>query len=197
MSEIYVTKEDYSDLLTQFTKLQKQIKKIMKTLKKDGQDETTPKKLMGFAKPTKISEELALFLNIDKNELISRTQVTKLINTYIKENDLKNPENKREIIMNEELKQLLNVPDDTKLSFFNLQRYIKHHYPKIEEPTKIIDVGSLPAEKTESVEEEKTPKIEEPTKIIDVGSHPAEKTECVEEEKTPIKIVKRKKVVKK
>ena len=38
MSEIYVTKEDYSDLLTQFTNLQKQIKKIMKTLKKDGQD---------------------------------------------------------------------------------------------------------------------------------------------------------------
>lgn len=129
MSDIYVTKEEYNELLSQFTKLQKQMKKILKAIKKEDQDESKPKKLSGFAKPTQISEELATFLKIDKDKLIARTQVTKLINVYVKENNLQNPENKREIIMNDALRKLIDIPDDVKLSFFNLQKYIKHHYP--------------------------------------------------------------------
>ena len=158
MSDTYVTKDEYNELLSQFTKLQKQMKKVLKAIKKEGQDESKPKKLSGFAKPTQISEELATFLKIDKGELIARTQVTKLINVYVKENDLQNPENKREIIMNDALRKLVDIPDDVTLSFFNLQKYIKHHYPT----PKAEENAAVPEEKPdvpdENVEDPVTPK---------------------------------------
>ena len=177
MSDIYVTKDEYNELLSQFTKLQKQMKKVLKTIKKEGIDESKPKKLSGFAKPTQISEELALFLNIDKDELIARTQVTKLINKYVKENDLQNPENKREIVMNDVLKKLVDVPDDVTLSFFNLQKYIKHHYP---ENKTVIEVKlDSPIEekevKLESPVEEKESKLDSPLKEKEVQA-PIKKT---------------------
>ena len=42
----------------------------------------------GFNKPTLISDELASFLKISKGSLLPRTEVTRKINTYIKENSL-------------------------------------------------------------------------------------------------------------
>ena len=159
MSENYVTKEEYNELLSQFTKLQKQMKKVLKAIKKEGVDESKPKKLNGFAKPTQISEALATFLNIDKDELIARTQVTKLINNYVKENDLQNPENKREIIMNDALRQLINIPDDEKLSFFNLQKYIKHHYPSTNKTEVATDVNEKNSSEKEPEKEPVEPTI--------------------------------------
>lgn len=167
MTDIYVTKDEYNELLSQFTKLQKQMKKLMKAIKKENKDESKPKQLSGFAKPTQISEELATFLNIDKNELIARTQVTKLINIYVKENNLQNPENKREIVMNDALKQLVDIPDDVKLSFFNLQKYIKHHYPS----------NKTTEENTESTSEENVvPVAEVQVELVETPKLPAKKT---------------------
>jgi len=128
MSENFVTKDEYNELVSKFNKIQKQMKKLLKTMKNECEDDNSPKRICGFLIPTQISEELATFLNIDKDELIARTQVTKLISTYVKEHNLQNPENKREIFMNHELQKLINIPDDVTLSFFNLQKYIKHHY---------------------------------------------------------------------
>ena len=151
MSDIYVTRDEYNDLLAKFSKLQKQMKKVLKVTKKEDLDESKPKKLCGFAKPTQISEQLAAFLKIDKNELIARTQVTKLINAYVKENGLQNPENKREIKMNDALKELVDIPEDVQLSFFNLQKYIKHHYPVAvpeEKPAVPEEKPAVPIKKT-------------------------------------------------
>ena len=184
MSETYVTKAEYEELVSQFTKLQKQMKKILKAIKKEEIDESKPKKLSGFAKPTHISKELATFLNIDENELIARTQVTKLINIYVKENNLQNPENKREIVMNDALKKLVDIPDDVTLSFFNLQKYIKHHYPASKT---IIEV------KQDSPVEEKEVKPEPSVEEKEVKPEPS-----VEEKvQTPPRKTVRKKVVKK
>ena len=144
MNDNYVTKDEFNELFNQFQKIQKQMKKILKTIKIESKDESKPKQLSGFAKPTQISEDLALFLNIDKDELIARTQVTKLINIYVKENELQNPENKREIIMNDALRKLVNIPDDIQLSFFNLQKYIKHHYPSTKSTEIKVDLNVEP-----------------------------------------------------
>tara|TARA_B100000902_G_C27108647_1_gene812419 strand:- start:313 stop:903 length:591 start_codon:yes stop_codon:yes gene_type:complete len=83
----------------------------------------------GFAKPGPISEELRKFLGLAKDELIARTEVTKRINEYCKEHDLQNSEDKRHIKPDATLKSLLRLKKGDELTFFNLQKYMKVHYP--------------------------------------------------------------------
>lgn len=160
----YVLKSDYDDLLKTVKKLQKQVKKVLKTIKMQDVDETKPKKLSGFAKPTSVSEDLASFLGIEKDVLIARTEVTKRINTYVKENGLQNQENKRIIVLDDTLRKLVSLPDDVELTFFNLQKYLKHHYTsfKKSEPVEPEPVEPEPVEsespKTKKVVKKKVKK---------------------------------------
>ena len=86
----------------------------------------------GFAKPTQLSEKMCSFLDVSNDTLLARTAVTKRITTYIKEQDLQNPKNKREIVVDNKLKELINMEHEggNPLTYFNLQRCIKHHFPK-------------------------------------------------------------------
>jgi chromatin remodeling complex protein RSC6 len=84
----------------------------------------------GFAKPTLISDELAVFLGKDLNTLMSRTEVSKEINVYIKNNSLKDETNGKIIHPDEKLEKLLNVGKEIELTYFNLQHYLKHHFPR-------------------------------------------------------------------
>jgi chromatin remodeling complex protein RSC6 len=86
----------------------------------------------GFQKPGPVSPELAKFLSLAKDELISRTDVTRRINTYCKGNNLQNPEDKRKILPDAPLLKLLKMNKTDKLTFFNLQKYMKVHYPNKE-----------------------------------------------------------------
>ena len=83
----------------------------------------------GFAKPGKVSDELRKFLGLSKDELIARTEVTKRITEYCKANKLQNEGDKRQIKPDAALKKLLRMKASDKLTFFNLQKYMKVHYP--------------------------------------------------------------------
>jgi len=110
--------------------LQKQLKTAQTKGKKRVRDPNAPKRQpAGFAKPTSLSPELCKFLSIDPSTLVARTDVTKKITEYIKANNLQNPENRREIVLDGPLRELLNPPDGVKVSFFTLQTYLKHHFP--------------------------------------------------------------------
>ena len=85
----------------------------------------------GFAKPGPISKELASFLNLPHDTMIARTDVTKKITEYCKEHNLQNANDKRVITPDTKLKKLLNVSNKETLTFFNLQKYMKVHYPKV------------------------------------------------------------------
>jgi|694.fasta_scaffold00964_26 chromatin remodeling complex protein RSC6 len=109
-----------------------------KKSKKNKQKKNENKKPSGFAIPKEISNELADFLQVGRGVPISRTEVTKLLTNYIKDNDLKDPDFKRNILLTgeagEKLASILSpVVDDNGnkvvLSYFNLQKYIKHHFP--------------------------------------------------------------------
>jgi chromatin remodeling complex protein RSC6 len=84
----------------------------------------------GFAKPALISDELCSFLGKPSGTEMARTEVTKHITSYIKENNLQNAANKREIAPDAALKTLLNIGKGDTLTFFNLQKYMKVHFPK-------------------------------------------------------------------
>ena len=176
----YVLKSDYDKLVKDLKKLQRQVKKLIKITKTE-ESEDKPKKLNGFAKPTLISDQLATFLGLEKDSEISRTEVTKKLNVYIKEHKLQNEENKKIIKLDDKLKEIISVPDDVQLTFFNLQKYIKHHYqlqPKTNKLT--VDTSDSSEKVNETVENETV------------------ENETVENEtKSPKKKVVRKKVVKK
>ena len=89
-----------------------------------------PRAPSGFAKPTLISDELCAFLGKPVGTEMARTEVTKSITAYIKEHSLQHSDNKRHIKPDSALKALLNVDDSTELTYFNLQKYMKVHFPK-------------------------------------------------------------------
>jgi len=86
----------------------------------------------GFAKPGPVSKELASFLGLKEGELIARTEVTKKITEYCKKHNLQKAEDKRTINVDSTLKKLLRVKKGEELTFFNLQKYMKVHYPNKE-----------------------------------------------------------------
>jgi len=88
----------------------------------------TERKPSGFVKPTPISDELAEFIGMPVGSLMSRTEVSRKINSYIKENGLQDQENDRKINPDEKLSNLLGLKEKDKLTYFNLQKYMKHHF---------------------------------------------------------------------
>lgn len=83
----------------------------------------------GFQKPTLISDELAVFFNKPKGTRMARTEVSKEIHKYVTSNNLQNKENRRIIHPDAKLKKLLDSKDE-ELTYFNLQKYLKHHFKK-------------------------------------------------------------------
>jgi chromatin remodeling complex protein RSC6 len=86
----------------------------------------------GFLKPVHISKELAKFTGWDQNELRSRVDVTKYICNYIKEKNLQDPTDKRNIRVEDDgnLKKLLKFDgkDKKPLTYYRLQTYLKSHF---------------------------------------------------------------------
>jgi len=82
----------------------------------------------GFVKPTKISNELAEFLGKPAGTEIARTDVSRLINRYIQVNGLQDPQNERVINPDSKLRSLLAIGTNDELTYFNLQKYMKHHF---------------------------------------------------------------------
>jgi len=99
-------------------------------------DPDAPRKLGALEKPVDITTELSEFLGFTPGEKMARQMVTQTINKYVKAHDLQNPDNRRYILLDtcdegRKLGKLLRDPDQP-LTFFNIQRYLKVHYPKAE-----------------------------------------------------------------
>lgn len=122
------------DTMSALSKLEKRVqrdRKVMdKKMKGRSKRVVDPNKPpSGFAKPGHISDELRNFLNLPDGELIARTEVTKKITAYCKEHNLQNEEDKRTIHVDATLRKLLRMKKSDQLTFFNLQKYMKVHYP--------------------------------------------------------------------
>ena len=84
----------------------------------------------GFVKPTKISNELASFLEKPVGTEMARTEVTRDINKYIRSNGLQCPTNGRIILADSALATLLKLQPTDELTYFNLQKYMSPHFAK-------------------------------------------------------------------
>ena len=128
-----------SQFKTQITALAVQLRNLEKTDKKEIKQhkrEVTKKqtkgarKPSGFAEAAPISKDLCDFLGKGYGTTIARTEVTKFVCNYIRQNSLANDENKRVIKPDNKLKSLLGIDDDTVVTYFNLQRFMNRHFIK-------------------------------------------------------------------
>ena len=125
----------YSSILTDVKTLQRSVQKYLRESSKRNRrrkaaDPNRPKRApSGFAKPALISDELCSFLGKPKGTEMARTEVTKNLTAYIKEHSLQAPDNKRRILPDSALQKLLNVGADDEVTYFNLQKYMKVHFP--------------------------------------------------------------------
>tara|TARA_Y100000817_G_C16790214_1_gene514757 strand:- start:31 stop:726 length:696 start_codon:yes stop_codon:yes gene_type:complete len=170
--------DKYKDLMVKIDEMAKQLKGLanfVKDLRKENlqlvkelarQEKKKAKKAedrakkgpSGFARPTAITAELAKFLGIPSDEMIARTDVTKKITSYVKEHNLQQADNKRVILLKgkygKALAKVLSpivdpvTGDAVDLTFFNLQRYLKHHFPKMDAKKAASTKKAAPAKKT-------------------------------------------------
>ena len=128
---------------TELAALRADVKSLTKIVRKvkntqedpDGEKAKARAANNGFNRKQEITPKLREFLGLPQDELISRSEVTKLINTYITKKGLKHPDNGRQLILDDKLKELLQPPADVIVTYLNLQRYLSPHYVK-KEPVK-------------------------------------------------------------
>jgi chromatin remodeling complex protein RSC6 len=123
-----------SSLKTDFKSLEKSIARDAKAAQKSSgrkrKATNVNRQPSGFVKPTRISDELAKFLGKPVGVELARTEVSKEINTYIRTHNLQDKANGRLIHPDSKLSVLLNIKSGDELTYFNLQRYMKHHFIK-------------------------------------------------------------------
>ena len=129
LNELSGFKTQITGLIKQVKLLEKNCNKRMRALEKEANKNKLKgnRKPSGFAVPGKISSELCKFMNKPDGYEAARTEVTKYIIKYIQENNLQNPENKREILPDNDLKQLLNNKKEP-VTYFSIQRLMNPHF---------------------------------------------------------------------
>jgi len=121
-----------TDLLKQEIKQHRKLLfKAKNKMTKISTKQKSSRKPCGFARPSKVSNELCIFLGKEPGTEISRTDVTKSLIQYIKENKLQNEKRRREIIPDEKLKALFGKDaEGQELTYFTMQKYVNHHFIK-------------------------------------------------------------------
>jgi hypothetical protein len=122
-----------STVKVDFKTLEKVVNRELKSAKKASSKKRRTngnRQPSGFVKPTRISDELAEFLGKTVGTEMARTVVSKEINSYIRANKLQDPANGRKINPDLKLSKLLKINKGEELTYFNLQKYMKHHFIK-------------------------------------------------------------------
>ena len=125
----------FSTVKNDFKTLEKAVSREMKIAQKASSKKRRNvgnRKPSGFIKPTRISDELAGFLGKTVGTEMARTEVSKEINAYIHAHSLQDKSNGRIIHADAKLSKLLKLDKEDELTYFNLQRYMKHHFYKTE-----------------------------------------------------------------
>lgn len=123
---------------TEIAALRAEVKSLVKLVRKvknfqedpDGEKAKKRAENNGFNRKQEITPKLREFLGLPEGELISRSEVTKFVNKYIIDKGLKHPDNGRQIILDDKLRDLLAPPADVQVTYLNLQKYLSPHYVK-------------------------------------------------------------------
>ena len=113
--------KDYQKKIAKLeTKKASKTKTTSKTKKKELPIETN------FTRKSEMSDELKEFLLT--SEKMNMAEVYKAVVQYIKDNNLQNIENRKNINLDEKLETLLAPNDDEEVTFFNLKSLLEKHF---------------------------------------------------------------------
>jgi len=128
---------ELKQLVTVGKTLEKDFNQIVKLLAKKNKNKSNENRaLTGFAMPTYLTDEMYDFLNehtemkIENGQKVHRIAVTRTLNKYIKDNGLRQEKDKRYFTPNSTLHRIFRSTENDEVSYFNLQKYIKHHFLK-------------------------------------------------------------------
>lgn len=149
-----------ANLEARMVKQEKLIRKLKKEMIPESERKVrTPS---GFAKPTYLSPGLCEFLGIPENEELPRTEVTKRVLQYVKDQNLQNAVERRVINMDDKLQKLLNPPENEQVTYFTIQKLLKVHYVKpnsvVEVTTEVVAKPPAAEKSTKAVTKPKTPR---------------------------------------
>ena len=121
-----------TDMNARIRNLEKQYARDMRNFQKYNSRRDKKKRTpSGFAKPTRLSNELCNFLDLPIGTEMARTEVTKYLTKYIKDNKLQEESNKRHINPDPKLRKLLGAKKNDTITYFNLQKWMKHHFAPV------------------------------------------------------------------
>ena len=107
-------------------KLSKYINKEVKTIIKKSQKVNKPK---GIAMPTRVTNELCIFMEKPINTKIARTDASKYLMQYIKTNNLFDANNKKIIVPDSKLLSFIgNIENKEEITYFNIQKHLNKHF---------------------------------------------------------------------
>ena len=135
LTQANTVRETVGALVAELKRLEKRVARLQKEADKRRRrskkpvegEEVKPRKPSIFELPTPLSNDLCAFLGVASGSKESRSNVTKAITTYVKLHELKD---KHTIKPDAKLRALLGVKEEEVLTYFNLQRYLNHHYLK-------------------------------------------------------------------
>jgi len=132
-----------SNLRSDFKLIEKKYQRDLKVAQKSSKKKkkkSGDRPPNGFVKPTRLCDELAIFLGKPIGTEMARPQVTKAITAYVKEHGLQNG---KLIVPDDKLCQLLKLSDEdkSKLGYFNLQTFMKTLFVKSPVPTVAVETA--------------------------------------------------------
>jgi len=132
ITQLIVMKSLITLIQQNIKQLEKSVNKQMKGLKKEVTKTKNKgnRQPSGFAKPSKVTKELCEFMNKSEGTEIARTEVTRALVTYIKENKLENTSNSKIINPDQKLKDLLGIEEGQELNYFTIQKFMNKHFVK-------------------------------------------------------------------
>ena len=132
VTNLSMFKTHISLLQQQVRALDKIVKKQMNLLKKESSKNKNKNKASrkpsGFARPTRVTKELCEFMNKTEGTEIARTEVTRALVAYIKDQQLEDKINSRIIMPDNKLRELLGIEENKELTYFTIQKYMNKHF---------------------------------------------------------------------
>jgi upstream activation factor subunit UAF30 len=122
--------KDVLQMISDFERTLNKDVKVARKLhsKKVAKSKSASNSNSGFTKLGHVSTEMCKFLGVPDDHQLARVDVTREITDYCKKHNLQKEEDKRVLLPDKKLSNLLKLDKDVTLTFFNLQKYLKNHF---------------------------------------------------------------------